>query len=92
MSGVASIAGPIFGAIFIEFVPNVAESISKAAPSAVYGVILIVFMFLMPSGVWGFLRPRIRRLLAAANAPTSVPSAKLEVPGEPARAMREPGE
>jgi len=92
VGGVASIAGPIFGAIFIEFVPNVAESISKAAPSAVYGVILIVFMFLMPSGVWGFLRPRIRRLLAVANTPASVPSAKLKVPGEPARAMREPGE
>ena len=97
VGGVASIAGAIFGAIFIEFMPNIAESVSKAAPSAVYGVILIVFMFLMPSGVWGFLRPRIRRSLAAAGAPasavvTSAASTKLQAPGEPARAMREPGE
>ena len=97
VGGVASIAGPIFGAIFIEFIPNIAEEISKAAPSAVYGVILIFFMFLMPSGVWGFLRPRIRRLLAGAGGPssTTLPVAaapKRTEPGEPARAMREPGE
>jgi branched-chain amino acid transport system permease protein len=92
VGGVASIAGPIFGAIFIEFVPNVAESISKAAPSAVYGVILIVFMFVMPSGVWGLLRPRMRRLLAAtAHEPAAV-SPNLPKPEEPARAVREPGE
>ena len=30
---------------FIEFVPNIAEQMSKAAPGAVYGVILIAFMY-----------------------------------------------
>jgi branched-chain amino acid transport system permease protein len=92
VGGVASIAGPIFGAVFIEFIPNVAESVSKAAPSAVYGVILIVFMFLMPSGVWGVLRPRIRRLLAAAAREPAAAPANLAQPTEPARAMRGPGE
>jgi len=92
VGGVASIAGPIFGAVFIEFIPNVAESVSKAAPSAVYGVILIVFMFLMPRGVWGVLRPRIRRLLAAAAREPAAAPANLAQPTEPARAMRGPGE
>ena len=55
VGGVASIAGAIFGGLFIEFVPNFAEMISKAAPGAVYGVILIAVMFLVPSGVAGFL-------------------------------------
>lgn len=92
VGGVASIAGPIFGAIFIEFIPNVAETVSKAAPSAVYGVILIVFMFLMPSGVWGFLRPRIQRMMAAANERPDAVQPKLAEPAEPARAVRGPGD
>ncbi len=60
VGGTASIAGPIFGAVFIEFVPNFADQISKAAPGAVYGVILIAFMFLMPSGIAGFARRLLR--------------------------------
>ena len=55
VGGVSSIGGAIFGGLFIEFVPNVAESLSKAAPGAVYGVILIAVMFLMPSGAAGFV-------------------------------------
>jgi branched-chain amino acid transport system permease protein len=53
--GAASIPGTIVGAIFIEFVPNVAEQVSKAAPGAIYGVILIAMLFLMPMGAGGFL-------------------------------------
>src|SRR5690348_6475323 len=55
VGGVASIGGAILGGLFIEFVPNLAESVSKAAPGAVYGVILIAVMFLMPSGAAGFI-------------------------------------
>ncbi len=65
VGGVGSIAGAIFGALFIEFVPNIAESISKAAPGAVYGTILVICVFLMPRGVWGALRPRLRHLWPA---------------------------
>jgi branched-chain amino acid transport system permease protein len=56
VGGVASIGGALFGALFIVFVPNLAESVSKAAPGAVYGAILIGVMFLMPAGVAGALR------------------------------------
>ena len=56
VGGVASIGGAIFGGLFIEFVPNIAEKVSKAAPGAVYGIILIAVMFLMPGGVAGFVR------------------------------------
>ncbi len=55
VGGVASIGGSVLGGLFIEFVPNLAESVSKAAPGAVYGVILIAVMFLMPSGAAGFI-------------------------------------
>ena len=60
VGGLASIGGAIFGALFIEFVPNYADQLSvyfgesaKALPGAIYGVLLILFMALMPSGVAG---------------------------------------
>ena len=68
VGGVASIAGTIFGAIFIEFVPNLADQVSKAAPGAIYGVILIAVMFLMPAGAAGFLGGIARRLFRRAPA------------------------
>src|ERR1700710_94500 len=62
VGGVSSIGGAIFGCLFIEFVPNLAEKVSKAAPGAVYGVILIAMMFLMPAGAGGFLEAMWRRI------------------------------
>jgi branched-chain amino acid transport system permease protein len=56
IGGLASISGAIYGALFIQFVPNIADQISKAAPWAIFGVFLIVFMYLMPTGVAGFVR------------------------------------
>ena len=46
-------SGAIFGALFIQFVPNWAQDISKAAPWAIYGVFLIGFMYAMPRGIAG---------------------------------------
>ncbi len=51
VGGLASISGAIYGALFIQFVPNIVDDISKAAPWALYGVVLIAFMYLMPGGV-----------------------------------------
>jgi branched-chain amino acid transport system permease protein len=56
IGGLASIPGAIYGAIFIQFIPNIADQISKAAPWAIYGVFLIGFMFLMPMGINGAIR------------------------------------
>jgi branched-chain amino acid transport system permease protein len=56
VGGLASIGGALFGAIFIQYVPNLADEISKSAPAAIYGVLLIVFMALMPTGVMGLVR------------------------------------
>jgi branched-chain amino acid transport system permease protein len=62
IGGVTSIWGAVFGALFIEFVPNFADQISKAVTWAVYGSFMIVFMYLMPTGVAGFLRLMVQRL------------------------------
>ena len=67
IGGLASIPGAIYGALFIQFVPNLADQISKAAPWAIYGIFLIVFMYVMPTGVAGFIRivaGRLRQLRA----------------------------
>ena len=56
IGGLASISGAVYGALFIQFVPNIADQISKAAPWAIYGVFLIGFMYLMPVGVAGAIR------------------------------------
>jgi branched-chain amino acid transport system permease protein len=55
VGGLASIPGAIFGALFIQFVPTWAQDISKAAPWAIYGVLLILFMYVMPLGIAGSL-------------------------------------
>ena len=56
IGGLGSISGAIWGALFIQYVPNIADQISKAAPWAIYGIFLIGFMYAMPTGVAGGLR------------------------------------
>jgi len=56
IGGVASISGAIYGALFIQFIPNFADQISKAAPWAIYGAFLLAFVYLMPTGVAGLVR------------------------------------
>ena len=62
IGGLASISGAIFGALFIQFIPNVADEISKAAPWAIFGLFLIGFVYLMPMGISGALRMAVARL------------------------------
>jgi branched-chain amino acid transport system permease protein len=68
VGGVASISGAFLGAIFIEFVPNVASAISDAAPWAIYGFLLIGAMYVMPEGIAGLFRARARRSSARRRA------------------------
>ncbi|GAB2587430.1 branched-chain amino acid ABC transporter permease [Ramlibacter solisilvae] len=75
VGGLASISGAFYGALFIQFVPNVADHISKAAPWAIYGVILIAIMYLMPSGVAGLLRRARARFAGKAGNRVVAPAA-----------------
>ena len=77
IGGLASIWGAIFGALFIQFIPNWAQDISKAAPWAIYGIFLIGFMYAMPRGIAG----AIRLLAARAWRPRAEPSGA--APGSP---------
>jgi branched-chain amino acid transport system permease protein len=56
VGGLASVSGAVFGAIFIQFVPNMADQISKSAPWAIYGIVTMVFLYALPTGVAGGMR------------------------------------
>lgn len=70
VGGLASLSGAIFGAFFIQFVPNIADQISKSAPWAIYGVFLILCMYFLPFGVAGAIK--MARLKAAAKSGSAV--------------------
>src|SRR5512146_2579494 len=77
IGGLASIPGAIFGGLVIVFIPNFAEQISKAAPWAIYGAFLILFMYFMPTGIWGFIRllyARFTRGRRAGSGPRASPT------------------
>src|SRR5262249_23495691 len=56
VGGIGSIPGSLFGGVFVLFVPNIAESVSTGLSGAIYGVILLLVIFIMPSGAAGFAR------------------------------------
>jgi branched-chain amino acid transport system permease protein len=55
IGGIASIFGTLFGAAFIQLVPDLAKRASDAAPQALFGVLLIVCMMVMPGGLAGLV-------------------------------------
>ena len=58
VGGLGSLWPLVFGAIFIQFLPLWAQSISKSpgAPAVVYGVVLILVMLALPQGAAGLVR------------------------------------
>jgi branched-chain amino acid transport system permease protein len=76
VGGLASLEGVLFGALFIEFVPNLADQLSvnfgesaKALPGAIYGVLLILVMAAMPTGVAGAARAAVNAVLRGLAPP-----------------------
>jgi branched-chain amino acid transport system permease protein len=78
VGGLGSLGGVVFGALFIEYVqlyaPDILSGVQRLVPThldpkatgasqVVYGVILLVVLFLLPAGVAGLLRT-----LSAARA------------------------
>lgn len=61
VGGLGTRTGPLFGAVFIQFMPRVAEEVSKAAPWAIYGVVLMLVIYLAPGGIAGRLGRWSRR-------------------------------
>ena len=61
VGGVGTLGGALFGALFIMFVPSLAEKVSKDAAWAVYGVVLLLCVFSMPGGVMGLWSSALAR-------------------------------
>src|SRR6267143_843850 len=70
IGGVASIPGSLVGGLFVLFVPNIAESISRGLAGAVYGVILLLVIYVMPSGAAGLARILTARLASIRSIRT----------------------
>lgn len=67
VGGVGSIPGALVGGLFVLFVPNLAEHVSKGLAGAVYGIILILVIYVMPSGAAGLARWVISRIMRAVR-------------------------
>ena len=68
VGGVGSIPGSLVGGVFVLFVPNLAEQVSTGLSGAIYGVILLLVIFIMPSGAAGFARLAGARLARARQS------------------------
>jgi branched-chain amino acid transport system permease protein len=64
IGGVASIPGSLAGGLFVLYVPNIAERVSTGLAGAIYGCIMLLVIFLMPSGAAGLARYIVARATA----------------------------
>jgi branched-chain amino acid transport system permease protein len=69
IGGLGTVGGALFGALFIEFVPQYAERVNQALTGMIYGATLIAVIYLMPGGIAGLLRSVRRRLVEVAEPP-----------------------
>ncbi len=67
VGGLGSIPGCIFGGMFILYLPNIAEEVSKGLSYAVFGLILILVIYVMPSGAAGLARALVDRITRPAT-------------------------
>src|SRR4029079_17958634 len=85
VGGLGGLSGLVFGAIFVAYVPLwaqgqdlgsllpdriVEETQKPGGPSIVFGIVLILAMFVLPNGVGGLFR-RIGQLLSVRRQPPS---------------------
>lgn len=82
VGGLATVAGAIFGGIFIQFVPFYAEEINQGLSEFVFGAIIIAVMLLMPGGFMEGARRLRNRVVVVTDPPvrSSVPSSDTPVP------------
>jgi branched-chain amino acid transport system permease protein len=76
VGGLGALSGVIFGALLIEFLPIYAQDppllpfeLSKQSPTVVFGVILILIMFVLPGGVASLIRRATAPIVRNLNRP-----------------------
>ena len=63
VGGLATVAGALFGALFIVFVPVWSSDINEALSGVIYGAALIACMYVFRGGVMGLLRTVFARVV-----------------------------
>jgi branched-chain amino acid transport system permease protein len=53
VGGLGSQSGPLFGALFVMFVPSISQDVNKAAPGVIFGLLIIAVMYVAPTGLAG---------------------------------------
>ena len=66
VGGLGTLAGPVLGAAFVVWLPNYAQKVFDK-PDIVYGVVLILVMFLLPQGIAGSI-DRLARMYGRRRA------------------------
>ena len=62
VGGVGWIPGAVIGGAFVLYVPNLAEGISTGLAGVLFGVIILLVIYLMPSGASGLVRLAVTHL------------------------------
>lgn len=55
VGGVSSRMGPIYGAMYLQYLPNIATQISLGAPAVISGLLIILVVIISPAGLNGLL-------------------------------------
>ena len=63
VGGLATVAGALFGALFIVFIPVWSSDVNEALSGVIYGATLIACMYVFRGGFMGLLRSATARLV-----------------------------
>ncbi|NRQ33273.1 branched-chain amino acid ABC transporter permease [Nonomuraea sp. NN258] len=61
VGGLGALAGPVLGALFVMFVPSISQDVNDAAPGVIFGLLIIVVMYVAPTGLAGLIQTIFRR-------------------------------
>jgi branched-chain amino acid transport system permease protein len=67
IGGMGSLPGCLFGGLFVLYVPNIAQEVSRGLAGVIYGAIMLLVIFVMPAGAAGFVRALVARLSRLRN-------------------------
>ena len=70
VGGLATVAGALFGALFIVFVPVWSSDVNDALSGVIYGAALIACMYVFRSGIMGLLRSAFARVVEVKGSTT----------------------
>lgn len=72
IGGLGTVSGAIFGAFFIQYIPQWTAGFGDSAAGFTYGLALVVFMFVMPFGIAGLVNAVLRPLIAKLPGKRSI--------------------